>query len=205
MDPEFTVDNEFHTRLNEIGFRRSGSHIYRPNCENCQKCIPCRVLVDEFVPGRRFKRVLKQNSDLSISPLASIAGDEYFQLYERYINARHRDGDMYPASRDQYQSFLLAKRKETLYLEIRDQEKLLGVMICDRLLNALSAVFTFYDPGHAKRSLGTFAILWQIEVARRLKLSYLYLGYWIEDCRKMSYKTQFQPQELLYPGGWTRR
>tara|TARA_R110000824_G_scaffold288508_2_gene476570 strand:- start:140550 stop:141254 length:705 start_codon:yes stop_codon:yes gene_type:complete len=205
VDPEFIISREFHTRLNEIGFRRSGSHLYRPNCESCEQCIPCRVLVNEFEPGRRFMRVLKKNRDLKITPVESIAADEYFFLYESYINARHSDGDMYPAARDQYKSFLLTKRKDTIYLEIRSKEKLLAVMICDHLLNALSAVFTFYEPTMDKRSLGTFAILWQIELAKRLNLSYLYLGYWIRACKKMNYKTQFQPIELLYPGGWNRQ
>lgn len=205
VDPEFRVNNEFHTRLNEIGFRRSGSHLYRPNCEHCEQCIPCRVLVNEFEPERRFMRVLKKNKDLSVEPVNSIASDEHFQLYATYISERHRDGDMYPPALEQYQSFLLTKRKDTLYLEIRCKDKLLGVMVCDHLLNALSAVFTFYDPAAQKRSLGTFAILWQIEIARRLKLPYLYLGYWIKACRKMNYKTQFQPVELLYPDGWIRQ
>jgi arginyl-tRNA--protein-N-Asp/Glu arginylyltransferase len=205
VDPEFSIDKEFHTRLNEIGFRRSGAHLYRPHCENCEQCIPCRVLVNEFEINQRFRRVMNKNNDLIVSPVESIASDEHFKLYEDYINARHSDGDMHPPSREQYQSFLITKREDTLYLEMRHKEDLIGVMICDRLLNALSAVFTFYDPSLEKRSLGTFAILWQIEVANRLKLSYLYLGYWIKDCKKMNYKSQFQPHELLYPSGWTKQ
>lgn len=205
VDPEFNIDQEFHTRLNEIGFRRSGAHLYRPHCQNCQQCIPCRILVNEFKLNQRFRRVMNKNNDLNVSPVDSIASEEHFKLYEDYINARHSDGDMHPPSREQYQSFLVTKHEDTLYLEIRHKEILIGVLICDRLLNALSAVFTFYDPKLEKRSLGTFAILWQIEVANRLKLSYLYLGYWIKDCKKMNYKSQFQPCELLYPDGWTRQ
>jgi arginine-tRNA-protein transferase len=205
VDPEFSIDKEFHTRLNEIGFRRSGAHLYRPHCENCEQCVPCRIVVNEFEPNSRFRRVMNKNNDLVVNPVASIASNEHFNLYEAYINDRHNDGDMYPPSREQYQSFLLTRRPDTLYLEIRQQDKLVGVMICDRLLNALSAVFTFYDPSLAKRSLGTFAILWQIEAAKRLKLAHLYLGYWIKDCKKMNYKSQYQPYELLYPGGWTRQ
>lgn len=205
VDPEFKIDNEFHTRLNEIGFRRSGEHLYRPHCENCEQCIPSRVLVSEFTLNQRFRRVMKKNDDLLVTPVDSISSDEHFSLYADYINTRHSDGDMYPPTLEQYQSFLLAKREDTLYLEVRLKEQLIGVMICDRLLNALSAVFTFYDPSLEKRSLGTFAILWQINVACRLKLSYLYLGYWIKDCKKMNYKSQFQPNELLYPSGWSRQ
>jgi len=205
VDPEFSIDKEFHTRLNEIGFRRSGAHLYRPHCENCEQCIPCRVLVNEFNIGQRFRRVMNKNNDLIISPVDSIATNEHFILYKDYINARHNDGDMYPPSQEQYQSFLLTKREDSLYLEMRLKEVLVGVMICDRLLNSLSAVFTFYDPTLEKRSLGTFAVLWQIEIAKRLKHSYLYLGYWIQDCQKMNYKSQFHPIELLYPGGWSRQ
>ncbi|MAM70536.1 MAG: arginyltransferase [Gammaproteobacteria bacterium] len=204
IDPEFEIDNEFHTRLNEIGFRRSGAHIYRPHCDQCSACTPCRVLVNEFKAGRRFRRVMKKNQDLQVSPVQSIGKEEHYLLYKRYINTRHRDGDMFPASQDQYHSFLLTARKDTLFLEVRSEGELLAVMICDRLLNGLSAVFTFYDPDQAERSLGTFAILWQIEVARRLKLAYLYLGYWIKDCQKMNYKTQYRPIEILQSDGWTR-
>ncbi len=205
IDPEFSIDIEFHTRLNEIGFRRSGAHIYRPHCQSCSACTSCRILVNDFKPGRRFRRVMKKNEDLQVTALPSIAGLEYYHLYEKYINTRHQDGDMYPASSDQYQSFLLTCRKDSLFLEVRQQEKLLAVMICDRLLNGLSAVFTFFEPDMPKRSLGTFAILWQIKVAQRLKLNYLYLGYWIQDCQKMNYKTQFAPLELLCSDGWQRQ
>ena len=205
VDPEFIIDKEFHTRLNEIGFRRSGAHLYRPHCDNCEQCIPSRVLVNEFNPGQRFRRVLNKNNDLIVNPVNSIATEEHFNLYKDYINARHSDGDMHPPSREQYQSFLLTKREDTLYLEMRHKDILVGVMICDRLLNALSSVFTFFDPTLEKRSLGTFAILWQIKVAKRLQLSHLYLGYWIPDCQKMNYKSQFKPLELLYPGGWSRQ
>ncbi|MDC1436741.1 arginyltransferase, partial [Gammaproteobacteria bacterium] len=167
VDPEFIIDKEFHTRLNEIGFRRSGAHLYRPHCDNCEQCIPSRVLVNEFNPGQRFRRVLNKNKDLIVNPVNSIATEEHFNLYKDYINARHSDGDMHPPSREQYQSFLLTKREDTLYLEMRHKDILVGVMICDRLLNALSSVFTFFDPTLEKRSLGTFAILWQIKVAKR--------------------------------------
>lgn len=205
VDPEFIIDKEFHTRLNEIGFRRSGAHLYRPHCVDCEQCIPCRVLVNEFKPGKRFRRVINKNIDLIVNPVDSIATNEHFNLYKEYINQRHSDGDMHPPSKEQYRSFLLTKREDTLYLEMRHKETLVGVMICDRLINALSAVFTFYDPTLEKRSLGTFAILWQIEVAKRLQLSHLYLGYWIPGCQKMNYKSQFKPLEILSPEGWSRQ
>jgi leucyl-tRNA---protein transferase len=202
IDPEFHVDRAYNTRLSEIGFRRSGSHIYRPNCKTCQQCISCRVLVRNFEPAARFKRVLKRNTDLVVSPVTGIADDEYYFLYKHYISVRHADGDMFPATREQYSSFLLSQCDGTQYFAIRRRGQLLGVMVTDRLDDAMSAVYTFYDPLEEKRSIGTYAILWQIMEARRLGLSHLYLGYWIRDSRKMRYKMEFRPMELLVKQRW---
>lgn len=202
IDPEFQVDQAYNTRLSEIGFRRSGSHIYRPNCRHCQQCVSCRVLVRSFEPGRRYNRVLKRNRDLDITPVASIDADEYYFLYQHYITVRHADGDMYPATREQYSSFLLNQCEGTRYYAMRHGERLLGVMVVDHLDNGLSAVYTFYDPLEERRSLGSFAILWQINEARRLRLAYLYLGYWIRDSRKMRYKTEYRPMEMLVKQRW---
>lgn len=204
IDPEISVNAKFHTYLSELGFRRSGTHIYRPHCDNCQSCIPCRVIVADFEPNKRFRRIMKRNADLEISREISITDDEYFNLYSLYINTRHKDGDMYPATREQYQSFLIAGIETSTYYSVRLEGRLIAVMICDHLENALSAVFTFYDTEHAKRSLGNFAVLWQIQKAQELGLAYLYLGYWIKDCVKMSYKTQYRPVELLTNRNWRR-
>jgi leucyl-tRNA---protein transferase len=204
IDPEFTINAEFHTQLSEIGFRRSGTHIYRPHCDQCQHCIPCRVLATDFMPNKRFRRILKKNADLKVEAIPSIIDEEYFSLYSSYINTRHKDGDMYPATREQYESFLVMGYDTALFYSIRLCDKLVAVMICDRLQNALSAVFTFYDPSLAKRSLGNFAVLWQIAEAQSLGLPYVYLGYWIKDCGKMNYKTQYRPIELLTNRQWVR-
>jgi arginyl-tRNA--protein-N-Asp/Glu arginylyltransferase len=128
--------------------------------------------------------------------------EEHYALYERYINARHADGDMYPPSVEQYASFLTSDWSKTSFIEFRLHEKLLAVAVCDELEGGLSAVYTFYDPDYEKRSLGTYAVLWQIEESRRRQLPSLYLGYWIRDCQKMSYKIAFRPIELLINGEW---
>lgn len=204
IDPEFPVDQAHNTRLSEIGFRRSGAHIYRPNCGTCQQCLSCRVVVRHFRPNRRFQRILRRNEDIDVRPVTDISGDEYYLLYSHYINVRHGDGDMYPPSREQYQSFLLRGCEGTAYYELRADERLLGVMVVDHLENGLSAVYTFYDPLEERRSLGSYAILWQLEEAGRLGLPYLYLGYWIRDSRKMRYKIEYRPLELLVNQRWVR-
>jgi len=44
--------------------------------------------------------------------------------------------------------------------------------------------------------------LLQIAHAQRLNLPYVYLGYWVEGCRKMNYKTRFKPLETHRDGRW---
>ena len=105
-------------------------------------------------------------------------------------------------SRDQYSHFLLQSRVNTRLVEFRDAGKLVMVSILDYLNDGLSSVYTFFDPALSKSSLGTFNILWQIEQVKRLGLEHLYLGYWIRDSRKMSYKARFRPIEGLIDGVW---
>ena len=103
-----------------------------------------------------------------------------------------------------YQSFLLCAGLDTLLYEFRSGEQLLAVAVTDPLEQGLSAVYTFYDPDQAARSLGRYSILWQIHEARRLGLPWLYLGYWIKECRKMSYKDEYRPLETFRHGHWSR-
>jgi arginine-tRNA-protein transferase len=166
--------------------------------------VACRVTVERFTPNKRFRRILRRNEDLRIELVDGINTDEYYRLYENYINTRHRDGDMYPATREQFESFLVQSCESTLFYRVSEGDRLLAMMITDLLSNGLSAVYTFYDVEEQKRSLGNYAILWQIQEARRRGLPYVYLGYWIRDCEKMSYKLQYRPIELLLNQRWIR-
>ncbi len=202
VDPTANIDDGAYARLTEIGFRRSGTHIYRPHCGSCRACVPARIPVSLFEPGRRFRRILKRNQDLDVCSIDSIAGDKYYDLYARYINSRHQDGDMYPPSREQYDSFLSCDWESTRFYELSLDGEPLAIMVLDEMENGVSAVYTFFDPEYPARSLGVFAILWQVEHTQRLNLPALYLGYWIKECAKMSYKTQYRPLELYVNDEW---
>src|SRR6185437_10674184 len=91
----------------------------------------------------------------------------------------------------------------TKMIELRAADgTLYGAGLYDPLDDGLSAVYSFFDPEHGKRSLGTLLVLALIDEARRRKLAYVYLGYWIEGSPKMSYKSRFWPLEALGPRGW---
>lgn len=204
VDPEAHIDAGLYSRLSELGFRRSGQHIYKPQCKECNECTPVRVKVSEFSLNRAQKRTLKRNQDLTLSLIDNINNDECYALYAQYITQRHGDGDMYPPSRAQFDGFLTAQWGLTRFLAARLNGKLVGVAMCDQLDSGLSAVYTFFDPELASRSLGAWFILQQILWARRIGSPYVYLGYWIKECQKMTYKTQYQPLEYLKAGFWTR-
>lgn len=204
IDPSARIDAIAYRDLTEIGFRRSGAHYYRPHCKSCNDCIPARIPVDLFHASRRQKRVQNKNSDLEINDVASIDGEEYYQLYARYIEGRHVNGDMYPPTREQYQQFLVRDASFCQFTEFRLDGELICVSVRDDLQDSYSAIYTFFDPEHSQRGLGNLAILWLVELCKQQNRHYLYLGYWIRQCRKMSYKIEYRPIELLLNGRWQR-
>lgn len=203
VDPDLKITPDILTYLSERGFRRSGEYIYLPNCETCSACISTRLPVMLFSPNKTQKKIWRRNQDLEVVVGKPCVTDEIYTLYRDYIEARHADGDMYPPTREQYQSFLVDNYSAGLFIEFRLAGKLVAVAVTDQLENAYSAVYTFYDPNKTRRSLGVFSILVQIEQAKQAQLDYLYLGYWIKQCRKMNYKLQYRPIEILVNERWT--
>ena len=204
IDPDLETDHYRLTQLTLNGFRRSGELIYRPNCSQCQACVSVRIPVSEFSPNRAQRRVLKKNKDLSVTKLTPTFKQEHFELYWRYQNLRHPGSDMCDRNPDKYHQFLISNTCNTAFYEFTLNNQLVAVSVVDELIDGLSAVYTFFEPDYSKRSLGTFAILWQIMDVSAHNLDWLYLGYWINQCEKMSYKTNFQPIEGFRNGVWRR-
>lgn len=202
LDPSQPMDARMYAELSEMGFRRSGDHLYRPHCQHCNACIPARIPVARFAPNRQQRRIFKRNVDLEVTCTPPRFNEEVYGLYSRYIEQRHADGDMYPPSREQFQTFLVRNLPFARFFEFRKDGYLLAVAVTDVLNNGLSAVYTFYAPEEDRRSLGRYAILWQISEAARRELPDVYLGYWIKNCRKMNYKTEYRPIELLVNQRW---
>ena len=193
---------EYYATLARVGFRRSGPDLYRPRCDVCQACIPARVAVDRFRWGRRFRRVLKKNSDLSVDARPAEVDDTCFDLYARYIRGRHGDGEMYPPSRKQLDHIVQSDWAGTFFLNAWLGDRLVATAVTDTHAHGLSAIYTFFDPDLSDRSLGVFAILKQVEECRRRALPHLYLGFWIAESPKMRYKIDYQPLQLLVGGSW---
>jgi arginyl-tRNA--protein-N-Asp/Glu arginylyltransferase len=200
--PSFLISPRVYSELVQRGFRRSGTFTYRPRCDTCHACVPVRVDIAGFAPSRSQRRALKRHHNLHASLHTLDDHEEYFQLYQRYQQARHSDGEMESDSREQYRSFLLQSHVDSMLVEFRENGVLRMVSIIDLLQDGISLVYTFYDPDVPGSSYGTYNVLWQLDLCRKLQQPYLYLGYWIRESRKMAYKSNFAPLQGLLQGVW---
>ncbi len=192
-----------HDRLSRAGFRRSHNIAYAPVCGSCNACVPIRIPTATFRPERTLRRVQRANAQLEGFEVPARATTEQFQLFQRYQSARHGEGDMATMSFYDYRAMVEDTPIDTFIVEFRDpDDQLIGACLTDRLGDGLSAVYSFFQPGLERRSLGTLAILWLIERARALGLGYVYLGYWVPESPKMAYKARFRPVEVLSGGIW---
>ena len=193
-----------HEALSRAGFRRSHSIAYTPACPGCNACVPVRIVVADFTAPRTMRRTAKANVDLVVREAAARATAEQYRLFSRYQDSRHSGGDMALMGFYDYRSMVEDSPIDTFLVEFRTRSdgQLRSVCLTDRMSDGLSAVYSFYDPDQAIRSLGTYMIMWLIEEARRQNLPYVYLGYWIRESRKMAYKQRFAPLEAFGPGGW---
>jgi arginine-tRNA-protein transferase len=206
VDPDFEMTPDVYDYLIQSGFRRSGEQVYRPYCHTCEECITTRIPVSEFQKSKSQKRNWKLNSDLKVRINTEGFRNTYFSLYQRYLASRHESQD-----HEGVEKFLLADWCDIQFIEYytvdgnTKTETLIAVAVVDVVKSGLSAVYTFFDPEEGRRrSLGTYAVLWQIDYAIENNFEFVYPGFWIKDCRKMNYKTRFQPIQGLQRGRWIR-
>ncbi|MBW8185961.1 arginyltransferase [Shewanella sp. NR704-98] len=198
---EETINLELFEQLLALGFRRSGGTIYKPQCPSCNACMPIRIPAKEFMPSKRQKRTLKNNKDI-VWKVIDKQQEYHYALYERYINERHQDGPMYPASREQYEHFINSGWLEPSFIELWHKQRLIGVAVTDVMPNSLSAIYSFFCPDEHKRSLGSLLILIQCRLAKLMNKDFVYLGYQIDESRKMNYKRSYLPYQILTQSGW---
>lgn len=205
LDPrDARLPELYASRALQWGFRRSGDIVYRPHCRACRACVAVRVPVDAFVPSRSQRRCSARNTDITARVLPAERNDERFALYRRYLGTRHAGGGMQDHGAAEFDQFLIGRWAQGRFLELRLDGRLVAVAVTDLVDDALSAVYTFYDPDPAlsMRGLGTLSLLRQIEWAQRDGRTHLYLGYWIGGHAKMDYKRKFRPLESFDGRRW---
>jgi len=195
--------------LGRIGFRRSQNVVYRPSCDGCNACISVRVPASRFKPGRSQKKLLAQHADLDVHACEPWATEEQWSLLRRYLGARHPDGGMAAMDAHDFSDMVEQSPVDTVMVEYRERTtdgrlgRLIGCCLTDKQTDGLSMIYSFYDSDLVERpGMGNFIIMDHITRAARAGLAFVYLGYWIEGCSRMAYKTKFRPVEALIGGQW---
>lgn len=201
-----------HDDLAEAGFRRVENWVYKPICQDCNACLPIRIpsgKPDALKPfgtvlqiSRNQRRVINRNADLVRNILPNISRADHYDLFQRYLETRHSDGQMADMDEEKYGAMVSYSPIETVLVEYRLEDRPVAVVMVDIQRDGLSAVYSFFDPDLEDRSLGTFMVLDCASLACDMGLPYVYLGYYIRNCDKMNYKSRFKPAEVLLRGKW---
>lgn len=192
--------------LSKQGFRRSQNVLYRPSCTECAACMSARIRVADFTPTRSQRRVLKRNAHLKRRATSPWATEEQFDLFRRYLDARHADGGMADMDMFEFAAMVEETPVRSRLIEYTDTVRGDGLPVAacltDILDDGLSMVYSFFEPALERHSPGSFLILDHIAVARELGLPYVYLGYWVPGSEKMGYKANFAALEIFSDGTW---
>ncbi|MEC7762915.1 MAG: arginyltransferase [Pseudomonadota bacterium] len=195
--------------LSKQGFRRSQNVLYRPSCSDCNACLSARIRVADFTESKSQRRTEKKNAQLARRTRAPWATEEQYELFRKYLDARHADGGM--ADMDVFEFAAMIEetpiKSRVIEYSVRSEDgktrDLAAVCLTDVLDDGLSMVYSFYDPARHADSLGTYVILDHIRIAQEAGLPYVYLGYWVPGSPKMDYKSKFSALEVYFGGQWT--
>jgi leucyl-tRNA---protein transferase len=196
-----SLDAERYHELMDRGFRRSGQLFYAMDCEQCRACVPIRVPVAQFTPTRSQRRAWKKNLDVAVAVRQPECNAATHALYRRYLAHQH-PGHVGDESEASLRESLYAAVVDTVEMTYSLGDRLVAVSLLDVCSRSVSAVYHFYDPEFAARSLGVFSALAEIEWCKQLGVPHYYLGYWIEGAETMHYKANYGPHELLLGGRW---
>ncbi|MBI3420353.1 MAG: arginyltransferase [Proteobacteria bacterium] len=203
LSGEARDDFFLNSTLSQTGFRRSQKMIYRPACPACMACVPVRIVVRDFAPTARLRRILRRNADLKAVSVAIKDAHKLSDLFARYQALRHPESEMADMQEGDFLSMMQDGGANAFLLTLQKENgQALAAMLVDRLHHGASAVYSYFEPAEAQRSLGTALILHLVDWVKSEHLDYLYLGYWIRDCRKMAYKSRFPSLQRLGPHGW---
>jgi len=191
---------KYASSLIERGYRRFGYSYFHPVCNGCDECKSLRIDVKNFKLSKSQKRVIKKNKDTKIIITKPTITFDHVNLYNKFHKFKSQKSGWNYTEIDlqtYYEEFVVGAHdfgKEILYFK---DDKLIGVDLIDILDNGISAIYFFYDPDFEKLSLGIYSLLVEIDIAKKLNLDWIYLGYWVKGCKSFAYKTAFKPYELL--------
>ena len=190
----------YNSALISRGWRRFGCYYFHPICNGCNECKSIRIDVNNYQLRKSQKKAIKRNKETQIIIQKPTLSQAHIDLYNKYHSFKHKKDDWSHRNispREYKENFVEGAHdfgKEVLYIK---DDVLIGVDLIDILDDGVSSIYFYYDPDFSELSLGTYSLLYQIELAKVLDLPWIYLGYWVDGCKAFAYKPNFQPQEIL--------
>lgn len=91
----------------------------------------------------------------------------------------------------------------SFHLQYRLDDKLIAVGVIDILTDSVVSSYFFYDPEYKFLNLGVYSALREIALVRQLNkldsnIKWYSLGYYIHNCKKMSYKVKKKHLFLIF-------
>ncbi|HEY9128847.1 MAG TPA: arginyltransferase [Sulfurovum sp.] len=194
------ASKKFVTAVITRGWRRFGKYFFHPICNGCNECKSIRIDVNNYHFTKSQKKAIKRNIDTHIVVQKPSLTEAHIYLYNKYHSFKHEKDQWQHrniSQREYYENFVDGAHdygREVLYIK---DNKLIGVDLIDILDDGISSIYFYYDPDYANLSLGTYSLLYQVQLARAYKLPWIYLGYWVDGCKAFAYKPKFKPQEIL--------
>ncbi len=194
------INETQYEQLLSRGWRRFGTHFFRPACQNCVKCRSIRIDVEAFTPDKNQRRCERRNEDIRVELARPTITRSHLDLYNAYHRAMHdakgwREKETDP--QDYWTSFLSGEWPFAREMRYFRGSELVGVSLIDIVPSAVSSIYFYHHPDWRPDSPGTFSLLQELAFAKQLGKKSLYLGYWIPENRSMAYKAAFRPHELL--------
>ncbi|MGZ3418151.1 MAG: arginyltransferase [Polyangiales bacterium] len=181
------------------GYRRFGPSYFRPACRSCDACDSLRIPVATFAPKESQRRAAKKCARYRREVSAPVVDDQRLELYRKWHrNREHERGwEENPIDAQGYAIQLAFPHPAASEVTFWDGEELVGVGLWDETPHASSAVFFFSDPDRSRDSLGVANVVLGIEAAKAAGKEHVYLGYRVEGCASLAYKSRFGPHEQL--------
>ncbi len=192
--------NYLYAALLERGWRRFGKYFFTPICKECDKCISIRQDVENFKLSKSFKRTINKNRDTILIVDRPKISNTHLFLYDKYHRFMNKKkGWEYKGVTHELYYDMFSDGFEDFGYEFTfyREDKAIGIALVDILPSSISSVYFYYDPDYEHLSLGTYSILKQLELAKKLDIPYLYPGYWIDKHYSMGYKERFKPFEIM--------
>lgn len=184
------------------GERRSGRMLYRTQCPTCHACEPLRIPVARFSPTESQKRARKRNADVTVEVGKPALTYDRLKLYNRHKAERGLSTRDEPLTPQGYRNWLVDTCADTREVRYFVARRLVAISILDIGRRTASSVYHYFDPDEAKRSLGVFSVVRELELCAEAGLEWYYLGFYVEDCRHLAYKGSYWPHQRLIEGEW---